>query len=71
MVMSASSDRMLKIWDLRKASAAVSSFKCAYGIEDFCQLPSGEIVLANGPLMTIVNVEEDQSINRNQEYQAF
>ena len=60
LILSASSDRTVKLWDLRNSSAPLSSFKLAHAVEDFCLIPgTGELVLANGALLTVLKVEND------------
>jgi hypothetical protein len=64
---SASADRTVKLWDLRNTSEALASVKLAHAIEDFCRLPTGELVIANGPILSILNLEGNQ-INRVADY---
>jgi len=72
LVVSASADRTVKLWDLRNSSEAVASVKLSHGIEDFCRLPSGEIVVANGPILSILNLNGEQNaFTRVADYQSF
>jgi WD40 repeat protein len=71
-ILSASADRTVKLWDLRNSSEALASVKLSHGVEDFCRLPTGEIVVANGPVMSLLNVSEDMaSFKRVADYTAF
>lgn len=72
MVVSASADRTVKLWDLRNSSEALASIKLAHGIEDFCRLPTGELVVANGPILSIININGEQTaFSRVADYQSF
>lgn len=37
-IMSASADKTIKLWDLRNQSEALSSLKLEWGAEDFCSI---------------------------------
>lgn len=71
LILSASSDRTVKLWDLRNTSAALASVRLAHGIEDLCSIgDSGEMIVANGPVMSVLRVG-NEGIERVAEYQAF
>jgi len=60
MILSASSDRTVKLWDLRNSESHLGVFKLPHGVEDFCQLPTGELVIANGPVLSILKVKDSK-----------
>lgn len=51
--LSASSDKTVKLWDLRNTKAAVSSLALTSSIEDFCFLPEGQLLVANGANLSL------------------
>lgn len=67
-ILSASADRMLKIWDLRNAADPLDSVKLPDSIEDFCFLPtpshedksSQYLLAASGSLMNLIRIGADQ-----------
>lgn len=71
LILSASSDRTLKLWDLRNSAQALSSLKLPHGLEDLCLLPGGEeAVIANGPLLSLVKASSSL-LEKVADYQAF
>ena len=71
-ILSASSDRTVKLWDLRNTQQALSTVKLAHQIEDLCAIhgtPSW--VVANGSLLTVLNVTAAAPLTRVADYQAF
>jgi hypothetical protein len=69
LVLSGSSDRTLKLWDLRNSSEPLSSIKLHYPIEDFCKLNENKLIVANGSSMTLISTESNLKLLT--EYQAF
>ena len=71
MLLSASSDRTVKLWDLRNTQQALFTYKLHHAIEDLCAIQDNQWVVANGSLMSILNVTTTEAITRVAEYQAF
>jgi WD40 repeat protein len=68
-IMSASADRTVKLWDLRATSdGPLDSIKLGLGAEDFCFLPEREIVVANGPALSCVKITEDHKFKLLADY---
>ena len=57
MLVSAGSDNMVKLWDLRNTSACVNSLKLENQIEDFC-FRKEQVVVANGNSITLVDIQK-------------
>jgi WD40 repeat protein len=51
-LVSASADRLLKVWDLRNTSQSISQFKVENSVEDFCHI-DGRMVIAHGNALTM------------------
>ena len=74
MIISASSDRTLKIWDLRNTQqGAVSTLKFGFGVEDFTSISADnmQLMVANGGVMSHVKISEDTQLSIVREYHAF
>jgi WD40 repeat protein len=56
MILSASSDKTVKLWDLRKTDQAVSSLTTSNPIEDFC-MSASSLYLAHGNVITATTPE--------------
>lgn len=57
--LSASSDKSVKLWDLRNTKTAINSFSTAFSIEDFCFLPEGQLLVANGANLTLMQLSTE------------
>jgi len=69
MLVSASSDKTVKLWDLRNVSKAITSFKVENPVEDFC-LFDDRIVVAQGNTLTLAKIN-DISIRRMNDFYPF
>lgn len=56
--MSASSDKILKLWDLRQTKTPVKQLTLSHPVEDFCFLPSNQAIIANGSTLSQVNTDD-------------
>ena len=64
-MLSASADRTLKLWDLRNtADGPLDSVKLSMGAEDFCFMPNKQLVVANGPIISLLKIGEDLRFER-------
>lgn len=70
MLLSASSDKQMKLWDLRSTSKPVYTFKVENQIEDFCLLPNQKIVLAQGNTLTLASLANN-TIRRLNDFYPF
>lgn len=68
--LSASSDKVVKLWDLRNSKAPISSQALAFPIEDFCFLPEGQVLVANGANLSLVQTSTDR-LKQLQEFYPF
>jgi WD40 repeat protein len=55
---SASSDKTVKLWDVRQTSAAVSTITLENPVEDFCLAQSDQIVVAHGNTLSMGKLSE-------------
>ena len=70
LIMSASADKTLKLWDLRNHSEALTTLKLEWGAEDFCQIDNSnqQLVIANGSVLSVVGINEETKFKRLAEY---
>lgn len=58
MILSASSDSTVKLWDLRNMASAVSTLRLANPVEDFCRRGSDQLVVSHGNSLSIAALTE-------------
>lgn len=59
LVMSGSSDKTVKLWDLRNSSEPLDVVKLPQPVEDFCQLQNPfDFVVANGNMMNVIRLSD-------------
>ena len=68
-LLSASSDRHVKLWDLRQTTAPVCSFKVENQIEDFCTV-GDRLVIAQGNTLTMAEYSQT-NIRRLNDFYPF
>ena len=59
LLVSASADRSVKVWDLRKATEAVSSVSLANPVEDFC-MAKNELYVAHANTISMVSIQDSK-----------
>ena len=71
--MSGSSDKTVKLWDIRNYSYPLSTLKLTNSVEDFCKYDNdGGIVIANGNALSVALMSEDNSsLSVVNEYHPF
>lgn len=71
-VLSASADKTVKLWDLRNSSEPLDTVRLPQPVEDFCQLHDlREYVVANGAMLNVIKLTEDLRFEKLAEYKAF
>ncbi|TNV80314.1 hypothetical protein FGO68_gene11371 [Halteria grandinella] len=70
-IISASADRTVRLWDIRATGQGpLDSVKLSLGAEDFCMVGK-MMVVANGPVLSCLEIGEDKKFKKLAEYQSF
>ena len=69
-LVSASSDSMVKLWDLRNTSKCVTSLKLENQIEDFC-FRKEQLVVANGNAITLIDIHKSEAFEEMTSFYPF
>ena len=56
MILSASQDNTVKLWDLRNTASAVSTLRMQNPVEDFCLRNPSQMIVANGNALSVVEI---------------
>lgn len=69
-IVSAGSDKLVKLWDLRNTKSAVATQSFSHPVEDLCWLPGSQMMVPNGPNLALV-ATTPESIRLLQEFYPF
>ncbi len=70
-ILSASSDGTVKVWDLRNTAKALSSLKMQNPVEDFCRRNQGQLVVAHGNTLSVVEITEQSALKQRSSFFPF
>ena len=71
LIMSASQDKVVKLWDLRNYSQPLSHVTFANSIEDFVAFRPNQYAIANGSILSTIKINESQKLIKQNEFIAF
>lgn len=70
-ILSASSDGMVKVWDLRHTAQAVSSLRFDNPVEDICQRGSSQLIVAHGNALSVAAVANGSLLEHRTTFYPF